>query len=84
MLGIAIFSLFAVAVSDATPPPVAAAAAVDPDQKIRCRNEEITGSLARHKRVCMSVAEWRRRDGDAQSSAEHIVDAGLIRPTNGQ
>lgn len=30
----------------------------DPMQRIRCRNQRVTGSNARRIRVCMTMAEW--------------------------
>lgn len=30
----------------------------DPMQRIRCRNQRVTGSNARRIRVCMTIAEW--------------------------
>jgi len=55
-----------------------ASTAVDPDQRMRCKTEEITGSLAGHRRVCHTVGEWRRLEETALRDATAAVDHGVV------
>lgn len=52
----------------------------DPDQRVRCRNIAITGSLVRSERVCKTVAEWRRLRERANENARDIADHSRTRP----
>lgn len=45
------------------------------DQRIRCRNTPVTGSLTRTERVCMSVADWRRANRNGNRTARALVEA---------
>lgn len=56
------------------------AAPDDPDQRIRCRQIAITGSLVRRERVCKTVAEWRRLRILASENARDIADHSRTRP----
>lgn len=58
--------------------PTATGAAVDPDQRVRCKTEEVTGSLAGRRRVCHTVAEWRRITDAAVQGAQQMVDHGTV------
>ena len=53
----------------------------DPDQRIRCRRIEVTGSLARVERVCKTVAEWRRLTDLGNENARDIIDHSRGRPS---
>lgn len=92
---IVIFSaaaLFAATLATAqapTPPPIEqggagtpqpAADPNDPDQRVRCRQISITGSLVRRERVCKTVAEWRRLRILASENARDIADHSRTRP----
>ena len=58
-------------------------AAEDPDQKIKCRRIEITGSLVRKERVCKTVAEWRANAESGNQNARDVVDHSRGRPSGG-
>lgn len=57
--------------------------ATDPDQKIKCKRIEVTGSLVRKERVCKTVAEWRALQESGNQNARDIVDHGRGRPSGG-
>lgn len=57
------------------------AAATDPDQKIKCRRVEVTGSLLKKGKVCRTVAEWRRIVESGNRTARAVVEEGA-KPTN--
>ena len=56
-------------------------AATDPDQKIKCRRVEVTGSLLKKGKVCRTVAEWRRIVESGNRTARAVVEEGA-KPTN--
>lgn len=56
-------------------------AANDPDQEIKCRKVEVTGSLLKKGKVCRTVAEWRRIIENGNRTARAVVQEGA-RPTN--
>jgi hypothetical protein len=62
-------------VTAATPTP-ASSTPVDPDQKIKCRKVEITGSLVKKPKVCKTVAEWKKIDAIGNRNARAIVESG--------
>ena len=53
------------------------------DQRVQCHVEDVTGSLASHRRVCHTVAEWRALNDAAYDTARQLQDRGAIAPTNG-
>lgn len=61
--------------------PAAPAAPTNPDDVIRCRSMEVTGSLARRERVCKTVGEWRRLADRGNENARDIVDYSRGRPS---
>lgn len=64
MLTIAIVT----ALSAATP-----AAAANDDNVVRCKRETITGTLAQTRRICHTVAEWRRINRDSGDEAARVI-----------
>jgi hypothetical protein len=64
------------AATPATPP-----AQTNPDDVIRCRSMEVTGSLARRERVCKTVGEWRRLADRGNDNAREIIDHSRGRPS---
>jgi hypothetical protein len=58
-------------------------AANDPDQAIKCRKVEVTGSLVKKGKVCKTAAEWKRIQDNGNRVARAIWDQGA-KPTNGQ
>lgn len=63
---------------DANP---ATTAATDPDQKIKCRKVEVTGSLLKKGKVCRTIAEWREIIENGNRVARAILQEGA-KPTN--
>lgn len=61
------------------PTKVTAAPANDPDQKIKCRAVEVTGSLVRRGKVCKTVAEWRAIMDNGNYLARKMVEDGTTR-----
>lgn len=65
------------AVSEATAEEVAAEEAApeeDPMERIRCRNQRVTGSNARRIRVCMTIAEWSELARNGNRDARLLLD----------
>lgn len=74
----------AVAMAQAAPAnatPAAPATPANPDDVIRCRSMEVTGSLARRERVCKTVGEWRRLADRGNDTAREIIDHSRGRPS---
>ena len=60
----------------------AASQSMSSDNVVRCARENITGSLARTRRVCHTVGEWRRIQKAAQVEVDRVIEDGVIRPVN--
>ncbi len=52
--------------------------ASDPDQAVKCRRVEVTGSLVKKGKVCKTVAEWKRIVDNGNRTARAIQDSGKI------
>lgn len=48
-----------------------------PDRVV-CRSESVTGSLAQTKKVCMKNSDWAARSRAAQESGNDMQQRGLI------
>lgn len=53
----------------------------DPDQAIKCRRVEVTGSHVKKGKVCKTVAEWKRIIDNGNRTARAVVLEGA-KPTN--
>ena len=53
----------------------------DPDQAIKCRKVEVSGSLIKKGKVCRTVAEWKRIIDNGNRTARAVVQEGA-KPTN--
>ena len=53
-------------------------AASDPDQAVKCRKVEVTGSLVKKGKVCKTVAEWKAIQDNGNRTARAIVDSGYM------
>lgn len=51
----------------------------DPDQKIKCRRVDVTGSLVKRGRVCKTVAQWRAIFDNHNDLARKMVEDGTTR-----
>jgi hypothetical protein len=60
--------------SDGTNKPAAA----DPNQEIKCRKVEVTGSLVKKGKVCKTVAEWKVIQDNGNRTARAIAESGNI------
>lgn len=56
------------------------AAKVDPDQSIRCRKVDVTGSLVKKGKVCKTIAEWRAIMDNNNYLARKMIEDGTTRP----
>jgi hypothetical protein len=56
-------------------------AASDPDQAIKCRRVDVTGSHVKKGKVCKTVAEWKRIIENGNRTARAVVLEGA-KPTN--
>lgn len=52
--------------------------ASDPDQAIKCRKVEVTGSLVKKGKVCKTVAEWKQIQDNGNRTARAIAESGYI------
>ncbi len=55
-----------------------AAQASDPDQAIKCRKVEVTGSLVKKGRVCKTIAEWKEIQSNGNRTARMIAESGQV------
>lgn len=62
--------------ADAAATAPAAAAPIDPMEKVVCRRFTETGSLAKTKRVCLTKREWVLADEKGRGLAEKLVADG--------
>lgn len=69
----------AIASSETVKP--ATTAATDPDQAIKCRKVEVTGSLLKKGKVCRTIAEWKQIQDSGNRTARAVVEEGA-KPTN--
>jgi hypothetical protein len=53
-------------------------AATDPDQVIKCRKVEVTGSLVKKGKVCRTIAEWKEIQSNGNRTARAIAESGNI------
>ena len=50
----------------------------DPDQVIKCRKVEVTGSLVKKGKVCKTIAEWKEIQANGNRTARAIVESGAV------
>lgn len=62
------------AAKSAPAPAADAAAAEDPQNKIKCRTASVIGSLAKKVRICKTVAEWQRSRVRGSEAAREVAD----------
>lgn len=48
----------------------------DPDNRVRCRRVEVTGSLVKRGRVCRTVREWRTISENGNYNARKMIEDG--------
>jgi hypothetical protein len=53
--------------------------AADPNQAIRCRRVDVTGSLVKKGKVCKTVAQWRAIMENNNTLARKMVEDGTTR-----
>jgi hypothetical protein len=53
-------------------------AASDPDQVVKCRKVEVTGSLLKKGKVCRTIAEWKKIQANGNRTARAIADSGNV------
>ena len=54
------------------------AAQPQPAEKVICKREEVTGSLAGFHKTCHTASEWRKISDDAITKSQQIIDRGTI------
>lgn len=55
------------------------AADADPDNRVRCRRVEVTGSLVKRGRVCRTVREWRESSSNGNDNARKMIEDSTSR-----
>jgi hypothetical protein len=53
-------------------------AASDPDQAVKCRKVEVTGSLLKKGKVCRTIAEWKKIQANGNRTARAIAESGNV------
>jgi hypothetical protein len=53
-------------------------ASTDPDQVIKCRKVEVTGSLVKKGKVCKTIAEWKEIQASGNRTARAIIESGAV------
>lgn len=53
----------------------------DPEQTIKCRRVDLTGSHVKRGKVCKTLAEWKRIIDNGNRTARAVVQEGA-KPTN--
>lgn len=53
-------------------------AAADPDQVVKCRKVEVTGSLLKKGKVCRTIAEWKEIQSNGNRTARAILESGQV------
>jgi hypothetical protein len=53
--------------------PLSATDAKNPDEQIKCRKVEVTGSLVKKGKVCRTIAEWRRIQQNGNDTARIML-----------
>lgn len=83
IFAIALGGLLSVAPASANNGPATetAAPAADPDQKIKCRRVDVTGSMVKKGKVCKTVAQWRSIMENNNYLARKMVEDGTTRPS---
>jgi hypothetical protein len=76
LVGLTTMYLTSPAVADASNKQSTAAS--EPDQEIKCRKVEVTGSLVKKGKVCKTVAEWKVIQNNGNRTARAIVESGNI------
>ena len=77
MFSLVIAAILAAAAPDAPVSTPAPTSAPDPDQKIKCKAAEETGSLASRRKVCMTVGQWKQLARDSQNAGERMADTTI-------
>lgn len=49
----------------------------DPDNRVRCRRVEVTGSIVKRGRVCRTVREWRTISENGNYNARKMVEESM-------
>lgn len=55
----------------------------NPDEKVKCVREQVTGSLVSTRKVCHTEKEWRRIRNDAETETRRIIQPGNMNDRNG-
>ena len=77
MFSLAIAAILAAGAPDAPVSTPAPTSAPDPDQKIKCKSAEETGSLASRRKICMTIGQWKQQARDSQSAGEKMADTTI-------
>jgi hypothetical protein len=65
-------------IADTSPAKPAAPAARADMTQIICRREQVTGSLVRSRKICMTRADWAARSRNARETGELLQQQGRV------
>ncbi len=57
---------------------------VDPENRVRCKRLQVTGSLLKSRKICKTVGEWRNINRQGNRAARTIVDHANQGSTSGR
>jgi hypothetical protein len=47
-----------------------------PEEKLICKREPVTGSLARFRKICKTATQWVKSEDSASTEAQRMQDRG--------
>jgi hypothetical protein len=77
-LSFAIFLSISMSPAYADPSDANPTTASNPDQAVKCRKVQVTGSLLKKGKVCRTIAEWKRIQSNGNRTARAIAESGNI------
>lgn len=78
LLSAACLGFASIAATPAISKETAETTASDPDQAIKCRKVEVTGSLLKKGKVCRTIAEWKKIQANGNRTARAIAESGNV------
>ena len=64
--------------------PATPALAKDDGDRVKCKTEQVTGTLSGRKRICHTMKEWQMIADRAVDKAQTMYDRGFLSPSNGK
>jgi hypothetical protein len=78
LLSAACLCLTSIAITPVMSNEPAPQASADPDQAVKCRKVEVTGSMIKKGKVCRTIAEWKKIQANGNRTARAIAESGNV------